>query len=179
MHKVRAIVENTYVHGQIMEKTTTIFLELIHDDKFMFYFWGFLGMFNLFWDLFFFRSKVFSEEQLIEIDPKFQGIKSYDSTFNLITIALILVLMMTSWSSLDNWALTNYGRRFYPFVVFFTSALGVSQGVFALLRDVYPVLKMPYFRYTNVKVIHHTARYQIASSIAVFILSILSFFIIG
>ncbi len=145
----------------------------------MFGFWGILGMFNLFWDLFFFRSKVFSEEQLVEINPKFRGIKSYDSSFNLIAVIFILVLTMATWSSLDKWALINYGRRFYPLVVFFTSAFGISQGSFALLKDVYPVLKMSYFRYADVKVVHRAAKYQITSSIAVFVLAVSSFFIIG
>ena len=162
-----------------MEKASIIFSVLIHSDEFMFIFWGFLGMINIFWDSIRLRTKILSEEQLIEINPKFKGIKSDYTVFSIFWIFVVLLLpLLTIFANLDTWAMEMYGRRFFPMLVYFFSGYGIYQGVFALSKSVYPMGKMLSFQYAEEKVIKHFAKEHIIVSLVLFVMSVSSFFII-
>ncbi len=160
-----------------MEKASIIFSVLIHSDEFRYLFWGVLGFFNMSLGSFLLKSKGLGEKELTEISPNFKNINSDYIVFSLFAIMLIIAPIWITMSSLDKWALANYGRRFYPTFVFFCSGYGIYQALFAISKGVYPMGKILYFVYDDVKLIRHAAKIHIISSVVLFVLSILVFFI--
>ena len=160
-----------------MEKASIIFSVLIHSEEFMYLFWGILGFFNMSLGSFLLKSKALSEKELAEISPNFKNIISDYVVFSLFAIALIIALIWMMMSGLNNWALTNYGRKFYPLFVFFFSGYGIYQALFAITKGVYPMGKILYFIYDDMKLIRRVAKIQIISSVALFVLSVLVFFV--
>ncbi len=162
-----------------MEKVTIIFSTLIHSDDFMYLFWGGLGMLNIFWDSIRLRSEVLSEEKLVEIDRKFRGIKSNYTIFSVIWLSVMFLLpLLTIFPTIDSWAVETYGRRFFPAIVYFFSAYAIYQGLFALSKGVYPMGKALFFQYADEKVIRSFAKEHIVFSLILFVVSVLSFFIV-
>ena len=162
-----------------MEKASIIFSVLIHSDEFMYLFWGALGIINMSLGTYLLKSKGLGEKELAEISPNFKNIISDYVVFSLFAIALIIALIWMMMSGLNNWALTNYGRKFYPSFVFFFSGYGIYQALFAITKGVYPMGKILYFIYDDMKSIRRVAKIQIISSVALFVLSVLVFFVTG
>ena len=160
-----------------MEKASIIFSVLIHSDEFMYLFWGALGILNMGLGSFLLKSKALGEKELAEISPNFKNIISDYVVFSLFAIILIIAPIWMMMSGLNNWALTNYGRKFYPSFVFFFSGYGIYQALFAITKGVYPMGKILYFIYDDVKSIRRAAKIQIISSVSLFVLSVLVFFI--
>jgi hypothetical protein len=162
-----------------MDKVAIIFSTLIHSDDFMYIFWGGLGMLNMFWDSIRLRSEVLSEEKLVEIDRRFRGIKSNYTVFSIFWIFVVLLLpFLTIFRDIDSWTVETYGRRFYPAMVYFFSGYGIYQGLFALSKGVYPMGRALFFQYADEKVIRSVAKEHIIVSLILFVVSVLSFFIV-
>jgi hypothetical protein len=159
-----------------MEKASIIFSVLIHSDEFMYLFWGILGFFNMILGSFLLMSKSLGEKELVEISPDFKNINSDYIVFSIFAIMLIITPILIMMSGLDKWALANYMRRFYPTFVFFFSGYGIYQALFAISKGVYPMGKILYFIYDDIKVIRRAAKIHIISSVVLFALSILVFF---
>ena len=161
-----------------MNNISVFFSELLHNDKFLFYFWGILGSVIFFWESIRLRVPALTEEQLVEINPDFKGIKSSYQNFGLISIAILTTSLIMIFSRIDSWAIETYERRFFPMFVFFLSGYGIYQGTFAMLNNVYPMRKLLIFKYAEKEEIQRVAKEQITVSIVLFVLSVLSFFII-
>jgi hypothetical protein len=159
-----------------MEKASIIFSVLIHSDEFMYLFWGALGIINMSLGTYLLKSKGLGEKELTEISPKFKNINSDYIVFSFFAIMLIIAPVLLMMSGTDKWAMANYGRRFYPAIAFFCSGYGIYQALFAIFKDVYPMGKILYFIYDDIKVIRRAAKIHIISSVALFALSILVFF---
>jgi len=141
-------------------------------------FWGMLGLINLFWGYCFFRSKTLTEKELVAISPKFKGIDSHYISFSIFWIFFVfLIPLWTIASPIDNWSLMNYGRRFYPEIIFFTSLYTIYQDLFAIARGVYPQGKMLWYGYSDERLVRQVAKRQIISSIVLLVASVLFFFI--
>ena len=162
-----------------MEKASAIFVELMSSKNFILLFWGFFIMLNMFWESIRLRSKILSEEDLVEIDPKFKGIKSEYVAFSFFWLSILLFSLMVIFPRLDSWAMKTYGKRFDAMLmsVFFFSGYGIYQGAFALLKGVYPIRTMLAFRYDDEKIISRVAKEHIIFSLILFVSSILLFFI--
>jgi len=158
-----------------MEKASIIFSILIHNDSFMGIFWGFLGILNLSWGFFCLRANSLSEKELGEIDPRFENINLDYAIFSLFAACITLFLLFTMQSSLDKWAMANYGREFYPVFVFFFSAYGIYQALFAIRKGVYPMGIIMSFQYAETTAVRRVAIYQITASTILFVVSVLFF----
>jgi len=159
-----------------MEKASIIFSVLMHSDDFMYLFWGALGILNMGLGSFLLKSKGLTEKELVEISPHFKNMISNYTVFSVFAIMLIIAPIWITMSGLNNWALVHYGRKFYPSIVFFFSGYGIYQALFAISKGVYPMGKMLYFIYDDVKLIQRAAKIHIISSVVLFVLSVLVFF---
>jgi len=160
-----------------MEKASNIFRVLINNNDFMLFFWFFFSIPSMFWESIRLRSKVLSEEDLVEIDPKFKGIKSEYTAFGLFAIVVLLFLLTVVFPRFASWAMKTYERRFDPMLIFFFSGYGIYQAIFALRKGVYPMGKMLTFRYDDEKVIRRVAKEHILVSLVLFAGSVLFFFV--
>jgi len=161
-----------------MEKISIIFSVLIHSDEFMYLFWGILGFFNLSSGSFFLKAKGVTEKQLKEISPVHEHVMYDYTVYSVYTVALTLVLTWIIMSSFNDWALVNYGRKFYPSLVFSFSIYGVFTALFALSKGVYPIAqpRLLYFIYDDTKLIHRAAKLHIIISVVLLVMSVLVFF---
>jgi hypothetical protein len=160
-----------------METASMILSRLIQSDEVMYLFWGVLGALNLFFGSFLLKGEHLNEEELTKKSPDFKHINSDYMIFSVIAIAILFLLLGMTWSRFDNWAWVNYGRKFYPSVVFLFSAYGIYQALFALSKGVYPMGRMLSFIFDDGEVIRRAAKRQIISSIGLSLLSVLFFFI--
>ena len=122
------------------------------------------------------KAKGLGAKELAGISPNFKNIISDYVVFSLVAIMIILAPMWMMMSSLDKWALLNYGRRFYPSFVFFFSGYGIYQALVAITKGVYPMGNILYFVYDDVKRIRHAAIIHAISSVTLFALAVLVFF---
>jgi len=161
-----------------MEKVSIIFSVLIHSDEFMYLFWGALGFLNLRAGSFFLKEKGVTEKQLKEISPAHEHVMYDYTVYSVYTFALTFVLTWIIMSSFNNWALENYGRKFYPSLVFGFSIYGVFTALFALSKGVYPIAqpRLLYFIYDDIKLIHRAAKLHIIISVVLLCMSVLVFF---
>ena len=161
-----------------MEKASIIFSVLIHSDEFMYLFWGILGVLNLSSGSFLLKSKGVTEKQLKEISPAHEHIMYDYTVYSVYTFALTFVLTWIAMSSFNDWALENYGRNFYPSLIFGFAIYGVVTALFAMSKGVYPIVRprMLFFIYDDVKLINRAAKFHIIISIVLFSMSVLVFF---
>jgi len=164
-----------------MEKTWIIFSVLIHSDEFMYLFWGVLGVLNLRAGSFFLKGKEATENNLREISPEHEHIMYDYTTYSIYTLTLTFVLTWIMISSFNDWALLNYGRKFYPSLVFGFSLYGVFTALFALSKGIYPIAqpRLLYFIYDDINLIHRAAKLHIIISVVLLIMSVLVFFVTG
>ena len=161
-----------------MEKALIIFSILIHNYDFMFLFCMFITFPVGMWHIFYFPSKSrFNEKALAEISPEFKNINSDYIVFSVFAVAFLmlfpLLVLAPSW---DKWAMLNYGIKFYPSIIFFNAGYGIYQGLFALIKGVYPMAKSLTYAYDDKAKIQRIGKYQIIISISAFILAALFFF---
>jgi hypothetical protein len=143
-------------------------------------FWIFLGILNSeIWHPFLVGMKYLSQSDLAKISPRFSSIDSEYNAFILpwaIFVLLIPMLFLGTW--INSWAIHNYGQWFYPIIVYLSSAYAVGEAVFALKRGVFPVGRLLKFRYGDEAAIRRVAKYQIVSSIVLFCISVIMFFVL-
>jgi len=161
-----------------MDKAAIIFSILTHDYEIMLWFWVIVTFPVGFWHLFYFPSKThISEKELTEISPEFKSINSEYIVFSIFAIGLFmmfpLLVLAPSW---DKWSVLKYGIRFYPSILSFTAGYGIYQGLFALIRGVYPMAKSLNYVYDDKAKIRRIAKYQILISVSAVAFVVLFFF---
>ncbi len=161
-----------------MEKALIIFSVLIHSDEVMYLFWGILGLLNLKAGSFLLKEKAVTENKLKEISPDHEHIMYDYTTYSVYTLALTFILTWIIMSSFNDWALVNYGRKFYPSLIFGFSIYGVFTALFALSKGVYPIVqpRMLHFIYADGKLINRAAKLHIIISVVLLSMSVLFFF---
>ncbi len=159
-------------------KSSNPFFILTHNYKFMLWYWGMVAIPVGIWYLWGFPSKKwFPEREIVEISPEFTGIKSKYMAFSVFRLLGVMVLpIVPLWPRLDNWAVLNYGIRFYPISVAFSTGIGIYQGLFAIISGAYPMAKSLSYVYDDVSRIRRAAIYQISISIAFIVVVVLFFF---
>jgi hypothetical protein len=112
--------------------------------------------------LYFWSKKSYSEKELIQISPKFDGIngKNYAWTFLWIIIAMSLIFGVKN--KLD-----------FPVTVIVFSSLAIIHATFALYYGVYPVPKALSYYYADSLLTRRIAISQIVIAITLSILSVL------
>lgn len=161
-----------------MDKATIFFSILTHDYDFMLWFWVIVTFPLGFWHIFYFPSKThISEKELAEISPEFKNINFEYMAFSFLAIGLLmmfpLLVLAPSW---DKWSMLRYGIRFYPSILSFTAGYGIYQGLFALIRGVYPMAKSLSYVYDDQAKIRRIAKYQILISVSAVVFVVLFFF---
>ncbi len=161
-----------------MEKASIIFSVLIHSDEFMYLFWGVLGVLNLGAGSFLLKAKAVTGNKLKEISPDHEHIMYDYTTYGIYTLALTFVLTWIVMSSFNDWALANYGRKFYPSLIFGFSIYGIFIALFAQSKGVYPIIqpKMLFFIYDDIKLVHRAVKLHIIISVVLLSMSVLVFF---
>ena len=161
-----------------MEKGIIIFSILTHDHDFMMWFWLFATMPVGGWHMFYFPSnKQLTEKQLSEISSDFEEINGTYIGFSILAIGLLIGFpLMVIAPGLDKWSILNYGMKFYPSIVFINAGYGIYQGLFALMKGVYPMAKSLSYVYDDRVKINRIAKYQILISVSAVIFVALFFF---
>ena len=161
-----------------MEKTLIIFSILTHNHDFMMFFWLFVTMPVGIWHTFYFPSKSHvSEKALVEISPEFKSINAEYIVFSIFAVGLLMLFPLLGLSpSLDKWSMMKYGIRFYPSILSFTAGFGIYQGLFALIKGVYPMAKSLYYVCDDKAKIRRIAKYQILISVFAVVFVVLFFF---
>lgn len=162
-----------------MDKAAIIFSILTHDYDFMQIFWLFVSLPAGFWHLFSFPSKKqLTEKELVEISPTFKGIDSDYIIFSILGLGLLVLLpTFVFLPEVDHWAELNFGIRFYPSSAVFAVGYGISQGLFALFKGVYPRAKFLLYIYDEEVRIRRVAMYQILIALLTFGIATLFFFV--
>ncbi len=161
-----------------MEKVSIIFSILTHDNEFMNLFCLFVSLPLGIWHTYCFPSeKQFTEKQLVEISPKFEGMDGNYIGFSVIALSLLIgIPAMILIPSLDKWAMQNYRIGFYPSYIMFGAGYGIYQSLFALMKNVYPMGKSLSYVYDEKAKIIKIAKYQILISITAVIIGVFFFF---
>ena len=161
-----------------MEKVPIIFSTLTHDFEFMLWFWVIATFPTGLWHTFYFPPNThLREKDLMETSPEFKNINSEYLVFSIFALGLLMlfpILVLTP--HLDKWSMLNYGIRFYPSYLSITAGYGIYQGLFALIKGVYPMGKFFSYVYDDKTKIRRIAKYQILISIASVIFVVLFFF---
>jgi hypothetical protein len=161
-----------------MDKVQTIFSVLTHNYDVMLWFWLIITLPVGFLHLYSFPSKKsLPEKELAKISSEFIGINSKYLIFSFFWALILIFLLVVQGPKLDNWAIQNYGIRFYPAIVIFTAGYGIYQGTFAIFSGVYPMAKSLSFIYDDTNQIQRIATYQILISIAAIVLATTFFFL--
>ena len=141
--------------------------------------WGSFGVIAGFWHLVYFWNKPsFSEKELSEISKQYKGI---DSTYMFSFFVWFLfgagpaLLTMT----LDSWALSRYGVRFYPTVSILFGTYGIFQGLFAVVTEVYPKGRLQRYVYSEGIDIVRIGKYQSIISLFIIVGSTLLYFVLA
>ncbi len=161
-----------------MEKVSIIFSTLTHNHDFMLWFWFFATMPVAIWHVLYFSSKKqLTEKELTEISPEFKNINADYVVFSVFAIGLLmafpLLVLAPGW---DKWAVQKFGIEFYPSMTMFSAGYGIYQGLFALIKGVYPMAKSLTYAYDDAAKIRRVARYQIVISISAVMFVTLFFF---
>ncbi len=161
-----------------MEKISIIISILTHDPEFMRWFWLFAALPAGIWHVFYFPSnKQLSEKQLVEISSEFEGTNGNYIGFSVIAICLLMGFpLMVLAPGLDKWSMQKFGIEFYPSSTMFGAGYGIYQGLFALMKGVYPMGTSLSYAYDDKAKINRVAKYQILIAISVMIIGVLFFF---
>ncbi len=161
-----------------MEKVSIMFSALTHDFKFMSWFWLIVTFPVGLWHIFYFPTKKqLKEKELVEISPKFYGIDDEYLVFSLLGIGLLIFLPIYIFITyVDPWSLSTFGIKFYPSLTVISVGYGIFQGLFALLKGVYPMAKSLSYAYDEQDIIRRIAKYQIFIALATFGIVVLFFF---
>ena len=161
-----------------MEKVSIIFSILTHDQEFMSIFWAFASLPVGIWHIFYFHSnEQLTEKKLVEISSEFEGVDGANIGLGVLVMCFLVAFpLIVVAPKLDSWSLQRYGMKFYPIDVMFGVGYGIYQGVFALIKNVYPMAKSLSYVYEYKAKIHRIAKYQILTSIFMVILVVLFFF---
>jgi len=162
-----------------MEKVSIIFSILTHDQEFMRVFWLFAILPVGFWHLFYFlSSKELTEKELVAISSDFEGINGDYIGFSILAICLLLGFpLIVIAPGLDKWAMQKFGMEFYPSFAMFGAGYGIYQGLFALIKGVYPMGRSLTYAYDKKAKIRRVAIHQILISIFAVVFVVLFFFL--
>ncbi len=161
-----------------MEKVLIILSTLTHNHNFMLWFWFFATIPVAIWQVFYFPAKKqLTEKELAEISPEFKNINADYVVFSIFAIGLLIGFpLLVLAPSLDKWAVQNFGIEFYPSMTMFSAGYGIYQGLFALIKGVYPMAKSLTYAYDDAAKVRRAAKYQIVISIAAVVFVTLFFF---
>ncbi len=159
-----------------MEKFQFWFNMFMQNDTLMLFFWAVFSTPIGTWHLWYFRGKKnFSENELVKISRKFKGINSSYILFSIFgMIPLIIISLFFGLSTWNNWTAVRPGIKYFPVVFALSSGYGIYQGLFALIKGVYPRAKSLFYIYDEEVLIKRVAKYQILIAIAVDVIVILS-----
>ena len=147
-----------------------IIANIFHNADLSTFLWTSLGLLAGFWNFFYpFQLSKLDEKQLIQISPRFEGIKKqYIANLALWAFLVAVVVLVTQ----DAWSIRTYGAKFYPKMGICFALLGVLQASFALAKGIYPQAASPAFVYGDEKKIRRVAFVQIMISVMVILLSV-------
>ncbi len=134
-------------------------------DMLKYFFWFAVSLTIGFWPFWYLRSeKRLTEAELAYISPKFNGIATFSNNFlSWGSFTILVISAITISNVLNHYVLKGGGTIGGPFIVSFV--MGLSLGIFALLKGVYPTMKSGLFFYNQDSKIRNVATLQILFAI--------------
>lgn len=110
----------------------------------------------MFPQFYFWKKKSYSEDELIQISPKFHGVNRRNTAWGL-SWGFFLVILIFAWKH-------NFE---YPLIVAIFSSLALYHALFALSYGAYPQPKVLLYYYAKQSEIHRVAKIQIFIALAI------------
>jgi len=160
-----------------MEKLSIVISDLFHNEEVSFLISGIVGFLVGTWPMLYpFRMRLLTEDELEKISPKFKWLDLQYILF--MGLWFIFVRGLIS-SNLNDWAISTYGVGYYPFIEIAMAGFGLFHASLALWKGVYPQGRVMTYVYGDEKKIRRIAMAQIVIAIAMSILSVAMFNILG